>query len=111
MSEMYNKIETLCVERNMSIYALGKALGWRPSVLSGLKSGRSKSLSVKNVEAIANFFDIPISDLLGNNANEPTPKYGSELIRGTDYMKLNKANKKKVDEMIEMLLKLQSLDE
>ena len=111
MSNLYSKIETLCVEHNITVYAMCKALGWRPSVMTELKAGRCKSLSVKKIQQIATYFEIPITDLLDEKENESTPKYGSELITGTDYMKLNKANKKKVDEMIEMLLKLQSLDE
>lgn len=111
MNDLHKKIETLCNQHGITCNKLCKDLGWYGSVLTELKAGRTKSLSLKKLEMIANYFDIPVNYFIDDNENEPTPKFESELNRTTGYMKLNNANKKKVDELIDMLLRLQSIDE
>ena len=60
MSVMYERIEALCYHNATTITAMCKELGISRSVLSELRSGRTKELSVHNLRKIADYFEIPI---------------------------------------------------
>ncbi len=63
MSVMYERIEALCYHNATTITAMCKELGISRSVLSELRSGRTKELSVHNLRKIADYFEIPIDAL------------------------------------------------
>lgn len=58
MSDLYNRIESLCKSENVSITTLCKASGASRASLSDLKAGRNQSLSVGTLQKIANYFGI-----------------------------------------------------
>lgn len=64
MSDMYNKIEKLCQERNIKVGTLAKAINVRNGIFTELKSGRTKKLSTTTLEKVAQYFDVPIDYFL-----------------------------------------------
>lgn len=64
MSELYNEINRLCKERNMTVTKLCQDTGITRSSLSELKMGRTKSLSSATINTIADYFQIPPDNLL-----------------------------------------------
>ena len=63
MSAMYDQIQALCRQNATNITAMCRALGIPRSVLSELRSGRTKALSVHNLKKIAEYFDVPVDSL------------------------------------------------
>lgn len=64
MDDLYKWIEEKCGEKGIKISKLCSDIGIRQSVLSGLKYGRTKGLSVKTAGKLADYFDVDIVDLL-----------------------------------------------
>lgn len=81
MSDLYNNIHALCEKENIKDGTLCSKVGVTRSTLSELKRGRTTSLSLKNLQKIADYFGVSISDLTGEapeQKEKPTPD-GSEL--------------------------------
>lgn len=64
MSKMYETIRTLA--RDMTDTELCKQCGLSRSTLSELKKGRTEELSVKTLNKLAGFFNVPISVFSGD---------------------------------------------
>ena len=58
MDDLYKWIEEKCGEKGIKISKLCSDIGIRQSVLSDLKYGRTKGLSVKTAGKLANYFDV-----------------------------------------------------
>ena len=75
MSELYNRIMSLCEQKGVSGYRMCKDIGMQPSVLTDLKMGRQSGLSAKNADKIAAYFDVSVGYLLGTETKKaPTPE-------------------------------------
>ena len=88
MSDLYNRIMSLCDNAGISGYRLCKDAGIQPSVLTDLKMGRQLGLSAKNADKIASYFGVSVGYLLGTEQKkEPTTK-SDELdlqLEGIDF--------------------------
>lgn len=105
---MYNVIMELCAQKGITGYRLCKDCGIQPSILTDLKMGRQKSLSVKNAQKVAEYFGIPVERLLGAEEEKtPTGTSVSERWHST-YEKLSPENQAVIEELILKLLKSQS---
>lgn len=71
MSDLYDRIETLCRERKISVTTLCKETGASRASLSDLKAGRKQNLSAQTLSKIAGYFQVSIDYLLGKE-NAPT---------------------------------------
>ncbi len=67
MSILYERINHLCEENNVTAYKLCKDIGIRPSIITDLKNGRKKGLSAEYAEKISTYFGVSVSYLLGND--------------------------------------------
>ncbi len=70
MENMYEIIESLCKEHGIKVATLSREAGISKSTLSELKMGRSHSLSAKNINKVASYFNVSIEYLLGNEQKE-----------------------------------------
>lgn len=73
MSDLYNRILTLCEEKKISGYRLCKDAGVQPSVLTDLKKGRQAGLSAKNADKLASVLGVSVSYLLGTEEKKDAP--------------------------------------
>lgn len=93
MSDLYNRIMSLCDNAGISGYRLCKDAGIQPSVLTDLKMGRQLGLSAKNADKIASYFGVSVGYLLGTEQKkDPTQKREAdykELKLLEEYKKLN----------------------
>lgn len=71
MCNMYGIIESLCREHGIKPGKLCAELGISRGIMSDLKAGRTKQLSVENVGKIAAYFGVSVGYLLGKE-NAPT---------------------------------------
>ncbi|MDY4783923.1 helix-turn-helix transcriptional regulator [Pygmaiobacter massiliensis] len=70
MGEMYQIIEELCTRKRITVAALSREVGISKSTMTELKKGRSRCLSAKNMDKVANFFGVSVDYLLGNGQKE-----------------------------------------
>ena len=68
MSELYERIEKLCKDNGTNITQMCKELKISRGSLTDLKTGRSKSLSLSAIAAIAGFFGVPVDSLTATEA-------------------------------------------
>ena len=73
MGNMYDKICTLCKEKGIKPGTACREIGISRSVITDMKAGRTKELSVKNASLFAEYFGISLSELIGEN-NESKDK-------------------------------------
>ena len=85
MGSLYEKIAGLCTDRRITAYKLCTDLGMRNSVISDLKTGRKKGLNAETLSKIADYFDVSVDYLLGNEPKEKAPAK-SEGISKEDAM-------------------------
>lgn len=77
MSDLYNRIETLCSEHAVSVTTMCRQAGVSRASLSDLKAGRKQSLSADTLSKLAAYFDVSIDFLLGKEQkNAPTENRG-----------------------------------
>ena len=65
MSDLYNRIETLCKARNVSVTTVCKEASVSRASLSDLKAGRKQSLSAETLTKLAGWFGVSVDYLLG----------------------------------------------
>lgn len=87
MSNLYNRIEELCKEKNESITTMCKESGASRASLSDLKVGRKQSLSAETLSKIAAHFGVSVDYLLGNETDQPLINGDEEL---TEYVEMLK---------------------
>lgn len=74
------RIEQLCIERNMTKYALFEKSGVPQSTLTSIKKKRSRSVKIKTLYAICEGFDISLQEffpLLSSTGAPCTIEYAS----------------------------------
>ena len=68
MGVLYENIQKMCDEQNITGYRLCKEIGIQPSLITDLKKGRKKSLSADTLSKIAAFFKVSVDYLRGKSA-------------------------------------------
>lgn len=84
MASLYSRIAALCDKKNITGYKLCTDLGISRSVLSDLKSGRKKTLNANTASAIAEYFGVSVSYLLGTS---DAPENDAELMEYLEELK------------------------
>lgn len=82
MSDLYNNIHALCEKENIKDGTLCSKVGVTRSTLSELKRGRTTSLSLKNLQKIADYFGISVSELTGEEQKEKPSTAGEIDLSG-----------------------------
>lgn len=84
MATLYERIQGLCEQRQISGYRLCKETGIQPSTLTDLKKGRKKTLSAVTLTKIASYFDVSVEYLLGRSVlrRAPEPEQEQEQDSG-----------------------------
>lgn len=80
MSELYNRIENLCSQKNITVTAMCRESGASRASLSDLKVGRKQSLSADTLSKISSFFGVSIDYLLG------APQDGVDISRALNVI-------------------------
>ena len=105
MNALYDRINDLCKAKGVAVSRMCLDLGLSKSIVSGLKTGRKKSLSAGTAQKIASYLDVSVGYLLGLEDNPPQ--------KNTSHM--NVAEKLpeilKDDELVEMFDAFYILDE
>lgn len=106
MSEMYNIIEELCLQKGVNITQMCQEAGIPRATITELKKGRTQTLGPKNLDKLATYFEVSMEYFLGNK-KKPTPENGSERNYGDSVlMDAFKRADESTQEAILLLLKL-----
>ena len=70
MGDLYASIDKLCRARGINVSIMCRDTGVSRGSLGDIKSGRKKSLSAESLSKIANYFNVSVDYLLGNNENK-----------------------------------------
>lgn len=103
MSNLYDTISVLCHNSGMSVSGMAQNIGISKSALSELKSGRSKALSAKSMQKIADYFNVSVDYLLGNEEKQPDVLDQVDLAFYGEYKELDEQEKDVVREMVRQL--------
>lgn len=106
MSNLYNKIESLCNQENITITQLYKELNISRSSLSELNAGRTKQLSVTVMRKISDYFNVSVDWFTSESiifdfspreiSNSPIfcPKCNSETVNYVRSLSVDFGNEK-----------------
>lgn len=84
MSDLYERIESLCKQYHITITVMCKESGASRASITDLKMGRKQSLSANTLTKIASYFDVSVDYLLGKtNQKKPFINEDEEL---TEYL-------------------------
>lgn len=86
MCKMYGIIENLCDEHGIKPGKMCADLGISRGVIGDLKAGRTKKLSVENIEKIAAYFDVSSDRLLGTEPGKTPVSKSERRINDADLM-------------------------
>ena len=78
MGSMYERIAALCAQKGIKPGKLCADTGLSRGLLSDLKNGRTKSLSAKNARIIAEYFEVSVGWLLGEE-EAPRPVTDADI--------------------------------
>lgn len=100
--ETYDIIKQLCDENGIKLSVLASGIGVRNSVFTELKMGRTKKLSVSTLTKIADYFQVPLSLLTGDDTGADEKQ--NELFRKRKL--LFDLSKKATEEDLDKLIKI-----
>ena len=72
MAEMYEVLDKLLKEKDISGAKLSEDLGMSKSFMTELRKGRAKSIKIETAQKVADYFGVSIDFLLGNQDKEKT---------------------------------------
>ena len=73
MAEMYEVLDKLLKEKDISGAKLSEDLGMSKSFMTELRKGRAKSIKIETAQKVADYFGVSIDFLLGNQDKEKPP--------------------------------------
>lgn len=74
MSDLYKTIEGLCAKRGVSITVMCKESGASRGSITDLKMGRINTLHSNTLRKIAEYLDVSVDYLLGNETQQADPR-------------------------------------
>ena len=99
--ELYDRIKFLCEQKGTTVSALSQSVGVKPSVMSDLKAGRKKSLTIPTLAKLADGLGLPVNSLI----SDPIEEIQDELYekRKLLFDLSSKATEEELDKFIKML--------
>lgn len=80
MAEMYEIIDKLLDERGVSGAQMSSDLGMSRSFMTELRKGRAKSIKLETAQKIAEYFNVSVSYLLGQEAEKAPAESGKRSV-------------------------------
>lgn len=73
MANLYERLSMLCEERGIKGAQMCRELGISKSLMTDLKSGRKKGVNAETAQKLANYFDVSVGYLLGEEGKKEKP--------------------------------------
>ena len=84
MAEMYEIIDALLVERGISGAQMSADLGMSRSFMTELRKGRAKGIKLETAQKIAQYFDVSVDYLLGEETEKAPAESGKRDVTDDD---------------------------
>lgn len=102
MAEMYEIIDSLLAERGISGAQMSADLGMSRSFMTELRKGRAKSIKLETAQKIAEYFNVSLDYLIGEETENAPASEGKREVSDEDIMfALFGGNGEITDEMYE----------
>ncbi len=107
MENLYERIQSLCKEKNIRPGRLCDELNLSRSLITDLKMGRKKSVNAETAQKIAGFFGVSVGFLLGQE--ESALPQSSDILDDVDvafygdFKELNEEEKETVRDMVRLM--------
>lgn len=85
MLPLYEKIEGLCHARGINVTEMCRSANVPRSALSDYKAGRKKTINLKNLGKIADFFNVTLDELTGREQQKAPSQSGEREIGFDDF--------------------------
>lgn len=79
MSNLYERINYYCKARDVTGGKMCSELGLSRGLMSDLKMGRKQTLNTETALKIANYLEITVEELFGEEKEKPAANKGNEL--------------------------------
>lgn len=108
MGDLYNVIQTVCQEKGVKVSRMCLDIGISKSIMSDLKAGRKKTLSIGTLNKIADYLSVPLSVLLNNE--EDSLAYELQILKDrSDLRTLLDVSKKMSPEQVKKMIDMISI--
>lgn len=104
MSNLYERLLSLCNEKGIKGARMCTDLGMSKSLMTDLKSGRKKGVNAETAQKIASYFNVSVGYLLGEEENEKPTAQGDGLTENQRI--LMEFAKSVPDDKAEMILRV-----
>ena len=84
MGNMYEKIQLLCAKKGIKPGRVCADTGLSRGMMTDLKMGRTKELSAKNAKIIADYFNVSVGYLLGEETEKAPADNGKRSVSDDD---------------------------
>lgn len=93
MSELYNNILSLCRERYITGGKMCMDLGLSKSLMTDLKAGRKKTITLDTAQKIADYFGVSVDRVMGVKKEAPPQTVEEQLnaMSDTELLRLMQA--------------------
>ena len=86
MAEMYEIIDQLLIERGITGAQLSAELGMSRSFMTELRKGRAKSIKLETAQKIADYFDVSLDYLTGEETEKAPTETGERKYKDDEIM-------------------------
>ena len=86
MAEMYEIIDALLAERGISGAQMSADLGMSRSFMTELRKGRAKSIKLETAQKIADYFDVSLDYLTGEETEKAPTEADERKNKGDEIM-------------------------
>lgn len=113
MGTLYEKIISLCEERGIKGGKMCADIGMSKGILTDLKMGRQSGISTANAQKIANYFNVSVGYLLGDEEKEKKPTEDGGLDEDMKIISgiVDSLDGKRLDAALEIAKKIAALDD
>jgi len=112
MGNLYENIISLCKERGIKGGKMCTDIGMSKGILTDLKMGRQSGISTSNAQKIANYFNVSVGYILGEEDQTKKPTDNGELDE--DMQKISELvsslDESRLDAVLEIAQKISVLE-
>ena len=104
MDNLFARIQSLCLEKDIRPGRLCDELGLSRSLITDLKMGRKKTVNAQTAQKIADYLDVSVAYLLGQSENRSEDVLDAvDVAFYGDFKELNDEEKDAVRDMVRLM--------
>lgn len=109
MTDLYQKIDVLCKRKGITRSQFCRDTGVSQATVTDLKMGRKKGLSARRLSIVADYFNVPIANLLPESTDWMLRQEKASLKSDTDSKSVSLADDSSIEQIIQTRVALMSM--